>query len=254
MDNAVATTIGIYDRSVFPEMKVNWRTYHSNISHRNWPGCFRCHDGKHVSKTGKVLGNGCTSCHTQPVRSPLMPLGTVTMESEEAVASHPAGGEARDDPVQPLPRSGVSAPDRVLRMPQVRQGGPDDGHGVLRIATRSPARPSRWSRAKVAIPGWRACTRGKATRKRRARTATGRIRWTVAGRDLCLEVPRRQEGAQRAGAVRRLPRIQDVGEKGEVGKAQPAAASGAALLPRREGRRERSPSGRTSRGSGPPPG
>lgn len=83
IDNAVAAAVGIYDRSVFPEMRVNWRSYHSNISHRNWPGCFRCHDGKHVSKDGRTLTKGCTVCHTQPVRSPLMPLGTVTMESAQ---------------------------------------------------------------------------------------------------------------------------------------------------------------------------
>ncbi|MBE0604329.1 MAG: NapC/NirT family cytochrome c, partial [Deltaproteobacteria bacterium] len=81
MDNAVAAATAIYDRSVFPEMRVNWQTYPSNISHRNWPGCFRCHDGKHVSKTGKVLGNGCTTCHTEPIRSQLMPMGTVTLQS-----------------------------------------------------------------------------------------------------------------------------------------------------------------------------
>jgi nitrate reductase cytochrome c-type subunit len=26
-------------------------------------GCFRCHDGKHVSQTGKVLSNDCNTCH-----------------------------------------------------------------------------------------------------------------------------------------------------------------------------------------------
>ena len=27
-------------------------------------GCFRCHDGKHVSATGKVISKDCNSCHT----------------------------------------------------------------------------------------------------------------------------------------------------------------------------------------------
>jgi hypothetical protein len=81
VDKAVATAIGIYDRSVFPDMKVNWKTYPSNIGHRNWPGCFRCHDGRHVSKTGKVLSMGCAECHTMPKRGPLMPLGSVSPES-----------------------------------------------------------------------------------------------------------------------------------------------------------------------------
>src|SRR5512141_1108845 len=53
VDKTVAQAIAIFDRSVFPDMKVNWKTYTSNIGHRNWPGCFRCHDGRHVSKKGE---------------------------------------------------------------------------------------------------------------------------------------------------------------------------------------------------------
>ena len=78
VDKTVAQAIAIFDRSVFPDMKVNWKTYTSNIGHRNWPGCFRCHDGRHVSKKGKVLSMGCTECHTIPERGPLMPLGAVS--------------------------------------------------------------------------------------------------------------------------------------------------------------------------------
>ncbi len=82
VDNAVETAIGIYDRSVFPDMKVNWKTYATNIGHRNWPGCFRCHDGRHVSEKGKVLSMECTECHTMPKRGPLLPLGSVSTESK----------------------------------------------------------------------------------------------------------------------------------------------------------------------------
>ncbi len=45
----VAGLDDIYDRNVFPEMNVSWKSYPSNIGHRNSPGCFRCHDGKHAS-------------------------------------------------------------------------------------------------------------------------------------------------------------------------------------------------------------
>ncbi len=87
VERAVATAISIYDRSVFPEMQVNWKTYPSNIGHRNWPGCFRCHDGRHVSKKGKVLTTECSVCHTMPERGPLMPLGT--MRGGRKVPWHP---------------------------------------------------------------------------------------------------------------------------------------------------------------------
>ena len=36
-------------------MKVNWKTHPNNIGHFYFPGCFRCHDGNHVSKDGKVI-------------------------------------------------------------------------------------------------------------------------------------------------------------------------------------------------------
>ena len=74
-----ATRSGSYDRNVFPEMDVSWKTYPSNIGHRNSPGCFRCHDGKHVSPEGKVLDSACTVCHTEPQRGPPSALGQATM-------------------------------------------------------------------------------------------------------------------------------------------------------------------------------
>jgi hypothetical protein len=83
IENAVRTTVLIYRRNVFPKMNVNWRTYASNIGHRNWPGCFRCHDGKHRSKDGRVLAAECSICHTAPVRTPLSPLGEVALSSDQ---------------------------------------------------------------------------------------------------------------------------------------------------------------------------
>jgi len=88
VEKTVNTAMGIYDRSVFPDMKVNWKTYPSNIGHRNWPGCFRCHDGRHVSsKSGKPLSMACDDCHTMPERGPLMPLGAVSQT--EKMPWHP---------------------------------------------------------------------------------------------------------------------------------------------------------------------
>lgn len=54
----------IYQTYFFPEMKTNWQTHPNNIGHLNFPGCFRCHDGQHVSNTGKVITNDCNVCHT----------------------------------------------------------------------------------------------------------------------------------------------------------------------------------------------
>jgi hypothetical protein len=49
---------------MFPEMAVDYRTHPNNIGHMKWPGCFRCHDGKHVSSEGLVIRNDCNVCHT----------------------------------------------------------------------------------------------------------------------------------------------------------------------------------------------
>lgn len=95
VDTAASAVNALYDRSVFPAMHVNWKTYATNIGHRNWPGCFRCHDGNHVAKDGKVLSKECTLCHTMPQRGALSPIGTAI----------PSGGENW----HPLPLTGKHA-------------------------------------------------------------------------------------------------------------------------------------------------
>jgi nitrate/TMAO reductase-like tetraheme cytochrome c subunit len=62
--NAIGETQRIYRTYFFPEMKTNWESHANNIGHLYSSGCFRCHDGDHVSKTGKVISNDCNVCHT----------------------------------------------------------------------------------------------------------------------------------------------------------------------------------------------
>lgn len=62
----------IYDRTHFPEMHLDWKTNPDNESHSPNLGCFRCHDGKHVSldKSGneaEVISVKCNLCHTVPI-------------------------------------------------------------------------------------------------------------------------------------------------------------------------------------------
>jgi hypothetical protein len=47
-------------------MKADWRAYPDNISHKDWAGCFRCHDGLHKTADGKrkIQASDCNSCHT----------------------------------------------------------------------------------------------------------------------------------------------------------------------------------------------
>lgn len=65
IDSAVSVTKKIYSKNFFPYMRTSWQKYPNNIGHFNNLGCFRCHDGKHISKkTGKVLSKDCNTCHT----------------------------------------------------------------------------------------------------------------------------------------------------------------------------------------------
>jgi nitrate/TMAO reductase-like tetraheme cytochrome c subunit len=62
--NSIAEVQRIYATTFFPTMKVNWKTHPNNIGHLYFPGCFRCHDGNHISKDGRVISKDCDSCHT----------------------------------------------------------------------------------------------------------------------------------------------------------------------------------------------
>lgn len=64
IDRAVAEVQKIYSRNYFPEMQVTWKKFPDNLGHMYYKGCFRCHDGKHVSDEGKVLSRDCNACHT----------------------------------------------------------------------------------------------------------------------------------------------------------------------------------------------
>ncbi len=64
VERAIEEVQKIYSRNYFPEMKVDWKNFIDNIGHLYYPGCFRCHDGAHVSEEGKVLSRYCNACHT----------------------------------------------------------------------------------------------------------------------------------------------------------------------------------------------
>ena len=64
ISDAAAEIVSIYNRNVFPELKVTWGTYPNNLGHTDFPGCFRCHDGSHSTSDQKVtITQDCTACH-----------------------------------------------------------------------------------------------------------------------------------------------------------------------------------------------
>jgi hypothetical protein len=60
---SAAAVVAIYNRNVFPQMKVNWGNYPINLGHTDFPGCFRCHDDQHKGGDGKTVSQDCNACH-----------------------------------------------------------------------------------------------------------------------------------------------------------------------------------------------
>jgi len=64
ISNAGTEIAAIYNRNVFPDLKVNWGTYPNNLGHTDFPGCFRCHDGSHETADKKTgITQDCSTCH-----------------------------------------------------------------------------------------------------------------------------------------------------------------------------------------------
>ena len=64
---AVKTLQDIYAQSVFPEQKADWNSHANNIGHTDFPGCLRCHDGKHLNEAQEAVRLECNLCHSIPV-------------------------------------------------------------------------------------------------------------------------------------------------------------------------------------------
>jgi hypothetical protein len=60
---AADSIVGIYERNVFPDLKVTWGTYPNNLGHTDFPGCFRCHDEAHATSDKKTITQDCAVCH-----------------------------------------------------------------------------------------------------------------------------------------------------------------------------------------------
>ena len=67
VQEAVAALQEIYTTIVFHDQEVNWGTHPNNIGHMDSPGCFRCHDGKHLNEQEEAIRLECNVCHSIPV-------------------------------------------------------------------------------------------------------------------------------------------------------------------------------------------
>jgi hypothetical protein len=52
--------------TTFSHKDLGWKTFPDNVGHNDFPGCFRCHDGKHMDASGQAIRLQCTLCHALP--------------------------------------------------------------------------------------------------------------------------------------------------------------------------------------------
>ena len=64
VDQAITEIQNDYANNIFPEMNASWKYYPNNIGHMESDGCFRCHNDRHASESGKVISKDCNLCHT----------------------------------------------------------------------------------------------------------------------------------------------------------------------------------------------
>ena len=205
VEEAIRALSSIYDQNVFPKMKVNWTTYASNIGHRNWPGCFRCHDGKHATKDGKVLSKECTICHTMPQRGPLMPLGATAPTSDLQWHPMPLQGKHVDLLCNRCHAAGYRPTMDCAGCHKLNAKAPmmsdcttcHSAPGVkLPLADCKILPPEARGRAQERRP-----SRGRLHRLSQAPWVEGDLSGRLPG------VPHRQEGPQRAQCMCGMPRV-----------------------------------------------
>lgn len=68
-ETAVAALKETYQNTHFPDQEMDWKTHPNNLSHLDSPGCFRCHDGKHLTQQNESIRLECNICHSVPVVS-----------------------------------------------------------------------------------------------------------------------------------------------------------------------------------------
>ena len=82
IQQATAELQRLYSRNVFPEMRADWRVHPNHLGHLNAEGCFRCHDGLHKSRDGKVLTKDCNACHTILAQGPPEEVAQARLEAQ----------------------------------------------------------------------------------------------------------------------------------------------------------------------------
>lgn len=60
---AAASLQEAYRDNIYPDMKIDWNTYPSNLGHHDDGGCFRCHNDTLEAADGSIISQDCETCH-----------------------------------------------------------------------------------------------------------------------------------------------------------------------------------------------
>lgn len=60
------TMLEILKLSEFEAKDLTWKSFPNHVGHKDFAGCFRCHDGKHFNEKGEAIRLQCTLCHDIP--------------------------------------------------------------------------------------------------------------------------------------------------------------------------------------------
>ncbi len=66
IDQTEQTLKDILERLVFEKEGITWRSFPDHSGHKEFAGCFRCHDGKHLDEEGNSIRLHCNVCHSLP--------------------------------------------------------------------------------------------------------------------------------------------------------------------------------------------
>ncbi len=89
IDAAGKGLVKIFNRNVFPDLKVTWGTYPINLGHTDAPGCFRCHDGGHsTADNSRTISNDCSLCHEAVAVDEASPAVLKTLGIPEKKQTH----------------------------------------------------------------------------------------------------------------------------------------------------------------------
>jgi hypothetical protein len=63
IESAIQEIQNGYANNIFPFMKSSWKAYPNSIGHLESDGCYRCHNDRHTTESGKVISKDCNLCH-----------------------------------------------------------------------------------------------------------------------------------------------------------------------------------------------